>query len=144
MKLFWYDGGKKPSADMLDGKKMEASGCLVVGEKGKLYAPGDYCERELYLLGGPTMPKVKWTHSLGHFEEWVAAIKGGKPARSNFATYSGGLTETILLGNLAVWAAASGKGERVEWDAKNLRSPNVPGLEPIIKPTYRSGYTLDV
>jgi predicted dehydrogenase len=143
VKLFWYDGGKKPEADMLEGKKMEASGCLVVGTKGKLYCPGDYCERELLPLGGVTLPEVKWEHSPGHFDEWVLAIKGGKPARSNFATYSGGLTETILLGNLAVWAAASGKGEKVEWDAKNLRSPNVPGLEPIIKPHYRSGYTLD-
>jgi predicted dehydrogenase len=143
LKLFWYDGGKRPEADLLEGKKLEGSGCLVVGEKGKLYAPGDYCERELHLLGGLSMPKVKWRHSPGHFEEWVLAIKGGEPAYSNFGDYSGGLSETILLGNLAVWAAASGKGEKVEWDAKNLRSPNVPGLEPIIKPTYRAGYTLD-
>ena len=39
---------------------------------------------------------------------------------SNFPNYAGGLTETMLLGNLAVWAAATGKGQRVEWDAKNL------------------------
>ena len=87
--------------------------------------------------------KSEWEQSPGHFEEWVRAIKGGEPACRTSPTYSGGLTETILLGNLAVWAAASGKGEKVEWDAKNLRSPNVPGLEPIIKPHYRSGYTLD-
>jgi predicted dehydrogenase len=144
VKLFWYDGGKRPDADLLEGKKMEGSGCLVIGEKGKLYGPGDYCERELHMLGGPSMPHVKWQHSPGHFEEWVLAIQGGEPAYSNFAGYSGGLSETILLGNLAVWAAASGKGEKVEWDAKNLKSPNMPGLEPIIKPTYRPGYTLDV
>jgi predicted dehydrogenase len=144
VKLFWYDGGKKPDAELLEGKKMEASGCLIVGDKGKLYGPGDYCERELHIIGGASMPRVKWTHSPGHFEEWVLAIQGGEAARSNFADYSGGLSETILLGNLAVWAAASGKGEKVEWDAKNLRSPNTPGLEPIIKPTYRPGYTLDV
>ena len=103
------------------------SGCLVIGEKGKLYAPGDYCEKELFLFGGPTMPEVKWVESPGHFEEWVRAIKGGEPAMSNFPDYAGGLTETMLLGNLAVWVAASGKGERVEWDAKNLQvAPTSP------------------
>jgi hypothetical protein len=143
VKLLWYDGGKRPDQSMIGDKKMVASGCLVVGEKGKLYAPGDYCEQEISLLGGPTMPEVKFEESLGHFEEWVEAIKGGKPAMSNFADYSGGLTETILLGNLAVWVAASGKGEKVQWDAENLKSSNISGLEPIIKPTYRAGYTLD-
>ena len=90
------------------------------------------------------MPEVKYTESPGHFEEWVRAIQGGPPAMSNFADYSAGLTETMLLGNLAVWVADKGKGQRVEWDAKNMRSTNVAGLEPIIKPTYRAGYTLDV
>jgi hypothetical protein len=88
-------------------------------------------------------PKVDYVQSPGHFAEWVRAIKGGAPAMSNFPDYAGPLTETMLLGNLAVWVAASGQGEKVEWDAKNLRSPNVPGLEPIIRPHYRSGYTLD-
>jgi predicted dehydrogenase len=144
VKLTWYDGGKLPPKELIEGKKMSASGSIVVGQKGKLYAPGDYAENGLTLLGGIEEPDVKWVQSPGHFEEWVRAIKGGEPAVSNFPTYAGGLTETILLGNLAVWAAATGKGERVEWDAKNMRSPNVAGLETIIKPIYRPGYTLDV
>ena len=144
LKFFWYDGGKAPNKELFEGKQIEGSGCLVIGEKGKLYARGDYGENELILLGGAELPKVTWTESPGHFEEWVRAIKGGEPATSNFPGYSGGLTETILLGNLAVWAAATGKGAKVEWDAKNLRSPNTPGLETIIKPIYRPGYTLDV
>jgi predicted dehydrogenase len=144
VKMLWYDGGKRPDDKLIEGQEMVASGSLVVGEKGKLYAPGDYAENDLVLLGGIEMPEVKWTESPGHFEEWVRAIKFGKPAMSNFPTYSGGLTETILLGNLAVWVAAAGKGEKVEWDAKNMKSLNVAGLEPIIKPTFRAGYKLDV
>ena len=144
VKLFWYDGGKKPDKELVEDKPMESSGCVVVGEKGKLYGPGDYCENELFLLGGPEMPEVEYEESPGHFEEWIRAIKGGEPAVSNFPDYAGGLTETILLGNLAVWVAATGKGERVEWDAKNLRSTNIEGLETIVKPLYRPGYTLDV
>jgi predicted dehydrogenase len=142
VKLFWYDGGKRIDKKLIEDKPMDASGCLVIGDKGKLYAPGDYAEKSHYLLGGIKAPEVKFEESPGHFVEWIQAIKGGKPAMSNFQDYAGGLTETILLGNLAVWVAASGKGERVEWDAKNMRSTNVAGLEPIIKPTYRPGYTL--
>jgi predicted dehydrogenase len=144
VKLFWYDGGKKPDKKLVLGKKVSNTGSLIIGDKATLYSQGDYAEGDLSLLGGPEMPEVKWTESPGHFEEWVRAIKGGEPAMSNFATYSGGLTETILLGNLAVWVAATGKGERVEWDAKNMKSPNIAGLETIIKPIYRPGYTLDV
>ncbi len=144
VKMVWYDGGKKPDEKLIKGKPMSDSGSLVIGQKGKLYAPGDYAENELHLLGGVSMPDVKWVESPGHFEEWIRAIKGGEPAMSNFPNYSGGLTETILLGNLAVWVAASGKGEKVEWDAQYMRSPNVAGLETIVKPIYRPGYTLDV
>jgi predicted dehydrogenase len=144
LKMTWYDGGKKPDEKLIDGKRMSDSGSLIIGQKGKLYAPGDYAENELHLLGGVAMPDVKWVESPGHFDEWIRAIKGGEPAMSNFQNYAGGLTETILLGNLAVWVAASGKGEKVEWDAKNMKSTNISGLEPIIKPKYCKGYTLDV
>jgi predicted dehydrogenase len=145
LKMFWYDGGKRPSKDLFAGKDVSGSGVLVIGEKDKLYGPGDYCEQGVQLLSGAKAPdNLKWANSPGHFQEWVRAIKGGEPAMSNFPDYSGGLTETILLGNLAVWVADKGKGEKVEWDAKNLKSTNVAGLEAIVKPTYRAGYTLDV
>jgi hypothetical protein len=95
-------------------------------------------------MGRIAMPKVTWVRSPGHFAEWIRAIRGGQPATSNFPDYAGPLTETVLLGNLALWVAASGRGERVEWDAKEMESPNLPGLESVIRPTYRAGYTLDV
>jgi hypothetical protein len=56
---------------------------------------------------------------------------------SNFPDYAGPLTETVLLGNLAVWS-----GKRVEWDARNLRATNARDLDALIRPTYRKGYSL--
>jgi hypothetical protein len=56
---------------------------------------------------------------------------------SNFPDYAGPLTETVLLGNLAVWA-----GKKVEWDAKNLKATNAPEVEALIRPEYRKGWTL--
>jgi predicted dehydrogenase len=72
--------------------------------------------------------------------EWINAIRGNGTAVSNFPDYASPLTETVLLGNLATWA----DGPRVEWDAANMKSPNMPELEQIIKPTYENGYILDV
>jgi hypothetical protein len=57
---------------------------------------------------------------------------------SNFG-YAGRLTETILVGNLAVRAGA---GQRIEWDARNLLSTNVPDLNKYVHREYREGWTL--
>lgn len=136
LRLTWYDGGKLPPADLLDGQKPSASGSLLVGEKGKLYSPGDN-GGSYKLLGTTSEPKVDYPNSPGHFEEFIRAIRGGPPAMSNFPDYAGPLTETVLLGNLAVWA-----GKKIAWDAKAMRATNAPEVEPLIRPTYRKGWTV--
>ncbi|HVX11673.1 MAG TPA: Gfo/Idh/MocA family oxidoreductase [Pirellulales bacterium] len=169
VKMTWYDGGdagEKPAKHLFEkadptksdclvlgdkdvyakefkeGKHPFASGCLVVGEKGSLYAPGDYAERQIVLTNGINEPKVDWIHSPGHFEEWVRAIRGGEAAMSNFPNYAGGLTETILLGNLAVWVApeAGQMGKKIEWNAKEMVATNAPEVAEVIRPKYRDGY----
>ena len=52
--------------------------------------------------------------------------------------YSGPLTETVLLGNLAIWA----DGEKVEWDARRTRVRNSDEFNDLITPTYRDGWKL--
>ncbi len=156
LKFFWYDGGKKPPAALMEqmsaayaselakDKGYINTGCIVVGDKGILFSPGDYAERKIKLSTGAELPDVEFERSPGHFQEWVRAIKGGPEAKSNFPNYAGGLTETILLGNLAVFAADKpGKGPKVEWDAVNLKVKNMPELMAIVKPTYRKGWVLD-
>lgn len=155
VKLFWYDGGNLPGNEALgevyelykkqinDDKKFLKSGCVVIGEKDTLYIPGDNPDKSIKLSGDKPLPDVQFTKSPGHYEEWTRAIKGGPPAKSNFPDYAGPLAEIVLLGNLAVWMANKGQGEKVEWDAKNLKCTNIEGLEPLIKPIYRPGYKLD-
>ena len=90
--------------------------------------------------------------------ELFRAKRAGDPkiCKSNFIDRAGPLTETILLGNLAVWAAANGGangemgewGEKVEWDAKNLKVTNLaalktPKVADLIKPVYAEGHRLD-
>jgi len=69
-------------------------------------------------------------------KEWVAACKGGRPALSNF-DYAAMLTETILLGNVAMRV-----GKKLEWDGPNLRVTNAPEAAQYIKPEYRAGWSL--
>ncbi|HVW00823.1 MAG TPA: Gfo/Idh/MocA family oxidoreductase [Planctomycetaceae bacterium] len=139
--VVWYDGGKKPDPSLFNGKDLPASGALIVGEKDTLHAHGDYCG-EYSLLSGAKPDKVAYVKSPGHFEEYVRAIKGGEQAMSNFPNYAGPLTETILLGNLAVWCGKGpdSDGKKVEWDSKNLRATNAPELDVVIKPPYREGW----
>ena len=157
MKVKWYDGGKLPDQGLFagfrgeakkgaDGKeqafKTASSGVLVIGDKDTLYAPGDYCNGALQLKSGNDLGEVAFEKSPGHFQEFALAIKGGPQARSNFPDYAGPLTETILLGNLAVWAADAPEtaGKKIEWDPTKLVAKNAPEVEQIIRPKYREGW----
>ena len=144
IKMVWYDGGKRCPAELLDGESPATAGSLVIGEKGKMYSPGSN-GGSYKLMGGAQEIEVEFTPSSGHFTEWVEAIKGGKPAMSNFPDYASPLTETVLLGNLAVWPAREpgAPGPKVAWDAKNLKASNAEGLDIIVKPEYRGEYILD-
>ena len=152
VKVVWYDGGKKPGRELLGkdfdqldakGKKRElaASGCMILGDKANLYAPGDYCDMP-QLFGGPSIPEVTFEKSPGHFQEFALGIKGGPQPKSNFPDYAGPLSEMMLLGNLAVWSADKGEGKKIQWDAKNLKTLNAPEVEHIVRVPYRAGYTL--
>ncbi len=134
--------------------RLMTSGAVVVGDKGYLYSAGDYGGDRTYTclkLGKEwvqqakvEMPAVDVPRPKNHFTEWTDAIKNGGQATSNFPDYAGPLTETILLGNLAVWAASSpGKGPRIDWDAKSLTVKNgTEDLKEIVKHTYHNGYEL--
>ena len=140
LSVFWYDGGKLPKDELFadfPNVEISASGSLTVGEKGKMYCPSDYAENEA-MYANFTPPKVEFEKSPGHFEEWILAMQGGKPAKSNIQTYSAGLTETVLLGNLAVWA----DGKHVTWNPQTMEAKVESGLSSFVKPTYRAGYEL--
>ncbi|MCE9552090.1 MAG: gfo/Idh/MocA family oxidoreductase, partial [Planctomycetes bacterium] len=112
------------------------SGCVIIGDKGYLFSPDDY-GAQYKLFGGAKEVQVDFVRSPGHFVGWVQAIKGGKPAMSNFPDYASPFTEMVLVGNLAVWL-----GKKVEWDAKNMKATNAPELDVLIKPELHHGYKL--
>ena len=147
VKVVWYDGGKRPSPELFDGNGVSKTGSLIIGEKGKLHSSGDYGGG--YKMIGVEEPKVDFVNSPGHFTEFANAIKGGPEPVSNFPDYAGPLSETILLGNLAVYASPEGTPQKVEWDAENMKVTNdnfegvtVDELQKIVKHDYREGWTL--
>jgi predicted dehydrogenase len=139
-KMVWYDGGQKPPVELLQGEQMADSGLLLIGSEGTLYSPGDYgtpfvlLPREKFANYQPPAPSIP--RSPGHHQEWINACKGGPAAMSNF-DYASALTETALLGNLAIIT-----GERIQWDAKRMKAVNCPKADRIIHPVYRKGWTL--
>lgn len=136
--LTWYDGGKRPDPELHAPIKQGASGSLVIGEKGTMFSDNDY--HGTYTI----LPEEKWqdykkpeyVQSPGHFTEFANAIKEGKPelAMSNFSN-AGRLTETVLLGNVALRA-----GKKVEWDAVNLKVTNDSSANQYVTRDYRKGW----
>ena len=138
--LTWYDGGRLPPPELLPEVKLKSGGFLLVGDQGKLYSPTDYGERfELYpreKFEGFTPPPQTLPRSPGVHAEWLECIATGKQPVANFE-YAGPLTETILLGNVALRA-----GERIEWNASDLRVTNSPAAQQLISKSYRRGFEL--
>ena len=66
----------------------------------------------------------------GHEKDWVRACKDGQPASANF-DYSGPLTETVLLGNLAIRFP----NRPLLWDAENLQVTNVKEANACVRRT---------
>ena len=145
--MTWHDGGLMPPRpeELEDGRKMGDSdgGVLFIGDKGKLMC-GCYGSNprlipetamKAYERPPKTIARIPEGTS-GHEKDWIQACKGGEPASSNF-DYAGPLTETVLLGNLAIRT-----GGKLNWDGLNMKVTNVPEANEYVHRHYRQGWTL--
>ena len=167
VQVTWFDSKMHPPVDFAKYgiENPTDSGSMIIGEKGIVYSPDDYAQRYLVLAeGGKPIEEMKESEyevrfapsdeKSGNFDlrnqlEWFTAMHENKPELcfSNFPNHAGPLTETILLGNLAVWTAseAGKRGETIEWDAeklevKNLASLKTKGVAELVRPKYSEGY----
>jgi hypothetical protein len=140
--MTWYEGGLMPPAppDLPADQRLPDNGVLYIGSKGKMYHSSHGGMPQLLPRAlhdeAAKVPK-SMERSPGHYEEWVAACKGGPKPVSNF-DYAGPMTETALVGVLSLYAS----GKRLEWDSENLRVKNAPELDRYIRTEYRRGWTL--
>ncbi len=146
VKLTWSDGGiTPPRPELMEaGRRLGTggSGVLYYGDKGILMH-GDYgngprlipeTAMKEYQQPEPTIPRSPGIH-----EEWIEAIKNGGKSTTDFS-YSGPLTETMLLGNVAVFMKE--KNTTLEWDAENMKFTNVEDANALLHYDYREGWTL--
>lgn len=144
--LTWYDSGKRPSSSLTPGFEVGENGSIIVLEKATIFSPDEsnttfhiiHPDGSHQTVDNDHLPDIMVDESPGHMAEFARAVLGGKAARSNFVEYSGPLTETVLLGNLAIWA----NGPRLEWDAKNLKVKGSTEFDSLIKPEFRPGFSV--
>ena len=146
VRMTWYDGGLLPRRpdELEPGRQMGTggSGVLYYGDKGVLMH-GDYGNSPRLIpetkMKEYTQPPQTLPRSPGIHEEWIEAIKNGGRSSTDFS-YSGPLTETMLLGNVAVFMKA--KNTPLLWDAGAMKITNVPEANDLLHYQYREGWTL--
>jgi predicted dehydrogenase len=137
VKLTWYDGGKRPPIQKEAKLPDWGGGVLFVGEKGMIMSDyGNHVILPEDKFKGIKRPPKSIPASIGHHKEWLTACKTGDPTTCNFG-YSGPLSEAALLGTVSHRV-----GEKLNWDAVNLKAVNCPKAEALIHRPYRQGWTL--
>lgn len=159
--LSWYDGGIRPSrpAELPVDVPMsvDGEGVIYTGEKGKLLTGFMGQEARLLTPDGkvslavppvaktedpyePSRPEWGGTATSsdsGHYLEWVAACRGGRPALANYA-YERPIVEGLMLGCIAVRT-----GETIEWDeASGRMTRGSAEARALIKPECRTPFTI--
>ena len=157
--VYWYDGhwpdpntgeeiyNRPPRPEGVpEGQELgddNKNGSYLLGDNGILTA-GEYSGRPR-LLPDEKMadykkpePFLDRIEGQNHYQNWLQACKGGKPACSNF-DYAGPFTEMVQFGNLVVKS-----GEKLHWDNKKGVVTNVKNPAEIVSKEYRKGWELTV
>ena len=136
LNLTWYEAKRQPPREIFqapDDWKGSDNGVLFVGEKGNLF------------VGFPEMPelfpkadfadvKLPELEDHNHYTEWTSAIVNGGMTSCPFS-YSGPLTETVLLGNVAYRT-----GQTIRWDSPAMRATGCPAADEYLRREYRAGW----
>jgi predicted dehydrogenase len=169
IEMTWSDGGIRPAhpdiipANMDIGGAASANGVLIIGDKGLISTninDSSPLMPKLFLYDGTTdfgpekeeMPVPEY----GHQKKWVEACKAGfgskehKGLTSSF-DYAGPMTETVLMGNLAIRSymlrkeISQNKWEfygrkKLLWDGENMKITNLEEANQFVGRTYRKGW----
>ncbi|MCB0664201.1 MAG: Gfo/Idh/MocA family oxidoreductase [Saprospiraceae bacterium] len=175
MKMTWHDGGLRPfhpdliPANDFLGEEGSANGVLMIGEKG-IMTCGTYGRNpQIYFNNGDKIGMAEDFESAnpnageneyGHQLSWTEACKAGfgsdehKALTSSF-DYAGPLTETVLMGNLAIRSYMLGKKgnssrgnlnfpgrKRLIWDGNAMKITNFEEANQFVSREYRKGWEI--
>jgi hypothetical protein len=148
VKFTWYDGGLKPprpeeleeNRPMKVAEEEEDEGLLFVGDRGKILCSFNGESPKLIpesRMNSYKQPPKTLPRSPGNEREWLDACKGSKVKPGGNFEFSGLVTETLLLGNVA-----SRTGQKLNWDRANLKVPNSGAAQKFVSPERRKGWEL--
>lgn len=132
--LNWYQG--QPSIIKELGLEPKGANNLFIGEKGMILCgfdkPPQLLPAEQFKdHKAEALPKIK-----GFRDEWFEACKGGPAASCNF-DYSGPMSETVLLANVAYRVQGS-----FDWDHEQLKTVGNDAAQKLIREEYRKGWEI--
>ncbi len=171
IEMSWSDGGIRPAhpdiipADHDIGGSGSQNGVLMIGEKGIISTninDSSALMPKLYLNDGSTDfgPEVEPNDEpeYGHHRKWIDACKAGFGSEEHLGLtssfdYAGPMTETVLMGNLAIRSYLlqreneKGKMEffarkKLLWDGENMRITNLEEANQFVTRNYRPGFVV--
>jgi len=137
--ITWYDGGRQPDralTQMPEDAKFPGAGSLFIGENGTMILPHVKMP-SLYPVEKFGEFAIEPVAKSSHYHAWVDGAIASTKTTDSF-DYAGQLTEAVLLGNVATRLP----GERLEWDAANLRLTNSEAATRMLTKTYRDGWQI--
>ncbi len=142
VRLTWYDGGLKPPRPIeLDaGQDLSDEGLMFIGDGGTILCGFNGGNPRLIpdaKMKAFQAPPKNLPRSPGNEREWLDACKDAKKKTGANFEFSGVVTETLQLGNVALRT-----GKRLIWDKANLKAANDPSAQQFIRPSYRGNWTL--
>jgi predicted dehydrogenase len=147
VRFTWYDGGLKPARPPelednrpLKGEGDEDEGLLFVGDRGKILCSFNGAYPALIpqsKMDSFQQPPKSLPRSPGNEREWIDACKGGTTKPGGNFEFEGMVTESLLLGNIAVRS-----GGKITWDRTNMKVNNSDFAQNQIRPERRAGWEL--
>ncbi len=147
VKFTWYDGGLKPPRpeELEENRPFKVEGedgdegLLFVGDRGKILCGFNGAGPKLIpeaKMNRYKQPPKTLPRSPGNEREWLDACKGSKVKPGGNFEFSGLVTETLLLGNVATRA-----GGKLTWDRAGMKV-SADTAQKYVRPERRSGWEL--
>jgi predicted dehydrogenase len=137
--LTWYNGKVRPPADvvkLIGSHKLDGQGSILIGTEGVLYSQYDSGNTPILLPAEKFADfKMPEERDSNHYLEFVEAVRGNGTTSAPFS-YSGPLTEMVLLGCLATRFPKTD----LKWDTKGLRVTNVEEANRFVRRIPRKGF----
>ena len=135
----WYDAvGVKPPRDRLgpvpEDFPLPGAGSVLVGELGSLVIP-HVAEPKLFLRDRATPSDLPKVEGVDHYVQFADACRGVGQTTSAF-DFSGPLTETVLLGTVAIRVPE----QKLVWNSETMRFTNMPAADQWLSKPYRKGW----